>query len=105
MIAAVTDENFEAEVLGHAGLVLVDFHADWCGPCKAMQPVLEQIDADQEELKVASVDIDENPEVTASHSVQSIPTLLLFRDGRIVKQFIGAMPKARLEAELLPEIS
>lgn len=104
-MATVTDESFEAGVLEQAGHVLVDFHAYWCGPCKVMNVVLEQIDAEQDGLRVVGLDTDANPQTIAMFAVRSIPTLLLFRDGRLVRQFIGTMTKPRLEAGLLPEIS
>jgi len=101
----VTDSTFKAEVLEAAGPVLVDFWAPWCGPCRVVHPVLEEIDAEREDLTIVSINTDENPETSAQYDILSIPTLLLFRDGEIAKRVVGAMPKARLEAELEPALA
>ena len=101
----VTDSTFQAEVLEATGPVLVDFWAPWCGPCRVVHPVLEEIDAEREDLKIVSLNTDDNPQTAAKYEVLSIPTLILFRDGEIAKKVIGAMPKARLEAELEPALA
>ena len=101
----VTDATFKSDVLEADGPVLVDFWAPWCGPCRVVHPVLEEIDAEREELKILSLNVDENQQTAAQYEVLSIPTLLLFRNGAIAKKIVGAMPKRRLEAELEPALA
>ena len=94
---AVTDSSFEKEVLRAKGPVLVDFWAEWCGPCKMIAPFLEDLAADKAgQLTVAKVDIDENPQAPTKYRVQSIPTMILFKDGKAVATKIGALPKSKL---------
>src|ERR1700747_2347891 len=101
----VTDATFKTEVLEASEPTLVDFWAPWCGPCRVVHPVLEELDAERSDLRIVSINTDENPEVSAKYEILSIPTLLLFRDGQIAKRVVGAMPKARLEAELEPALA
>ena len=102
----VTDDTFKSEVLEADGPVLVDFWAPWCGPCRVVHPVLEEMDAaERENLKIVSVNVDENQQTADQYEVLSIPTLILFKDGAIAKKVIGAMPKRRLEAELEPALA
>ena len=101
----VTDANFQSEVLEAEGPVLVDFWAPWCGPCRVVHPILEEIDSERDDLKIVSLNTDENQQTTARYEVLSIPTLILFKDGQIAKKVIGAMPKRRLEAELEPALA
>lgn len=92
----VTDKTFEAEVVNAAEPVLVDFHATWCGPCKAMAPALEQVAAEMKgKLKVAKVDVDENPEITQKFRIQAMPTLLILKGGKVAAQHVGAMVQKR----------
>jgi thioredoxin 1 len=101
----VTDANFKSEVLEAEGPVLVDFWAPWCGPCRVVHPVLEEIDAERDDLNIVSINVDENQQTAAQYEVLSIPTMILFKDGAIAKKVIGAMPKRRLEAELEPALA
>ena len=101
----VTDSDFQSEVLEAEGPVLVDFWAPWCGPCRVVHPILEEIDGEREDLKIVSLNTDENQQTTARYEVLSIPTLILFKNGEIAKKVIGAMPKRRLEAELEPALA
>ena len=94
----VTDQSFN-EVISSNTLVLVDFYADWCGPCKKMNPILEEL-SNETGLLVGKLNVDENLKKTFEYSVQSIPTMVLFKDGQPVHRVIGAMPKHRLLKEL-----
>jgi thioredoxin len=97
----VTDSTFADQVLNSDKLVLVDFWAEWCGPCRMVAPVLDEIAAEHSgSLTIAKLDIDENPGTARDYQVMSIPTLILFKGGEPVKQIIGAKPKAALLADL-----
>jgi thioredoxin 1 len=104
-LAEVTDATFQSEVLEADQPVLVDFWAPWCGPCRVVHPVLEEIDAERDDLRIVSLNTDENPEVSAKYDVLSIPTMLLFKDGEIATRLVGARPKARLESEIEPVLA
>ncbi len=95
----VTDESFATDVLGAKGPVLVDFWAEWCGPCKAVGPILEELAGEYgDKLTIAKVNIDENPGVPNNYAVRGIPTLILFKDGKPAATQVGALPKSRLKA-------
>ena len=104
-IKHVTDGDFQAEVLEYEHPVLVDFWAPWCGPCRVVAPVLEEIADERDNLRIVKVNIDENQQTAMNYQILAIPTMVLFRDGQEAKRIQGAMPKKRLEAELEPALA
>lgn len=101
----IDDNEFEAAVLNADKPVLVDFWAEWCGPCHMIAPYVEQIAEEQDSvLKVAKMDLDENPITPGRYGIMSIPTLMLFKDGDVVARITGAMPKDRILAQILPHL-
>jgi len=98
----LTDQNFDQEVTQEKTLpILIDFYADWCGPCKMMAPVIEELASQYEgKIKIAKLDVDKNQAVAAKFNVMSIPTLLFFKNGQVVNQLVGAIPKEQLKKEL-----
>jgi thioredoxin 1 len=104
-IKHVTDGDFEAEVLENEHPVLVDFWAPWCGPCRVVAPVLEEIAGERENLRIVKLNIDENQQTAMNYQILAIPTMVLFRNGQEAKRIQGAMPKKRLEAELEPALA
>jgi thioredoxin 1 len=96
----VTDQSFAEDVLGSDKPVLVDFWATWCGPCKMVAPVLEEIASEHAEITIAKMDIDANPSTPRDYQIMSIPTMILFANGKPVKQIVGAKPKAALLEDL-----
>jgi len=101
----VTDSTFDVEVLEADTAVLVDFWAPWCGPCRVVSPVLAEINAERDDMRVVKLNVDENQQTAIQYEVLSIPTMILFKNGQMVKKLIGAQPKARIEAELEPALA
>ena len=98
LIGAVTDESFDEDVLGSSVPVLVDFWAEWCGPCKQITPILEEIAGEMSErIRVVKLNIDENPNAPARFGVRGIPTLLIFRSGEVIGNKVGAASKSKLK--------
>ena len=96
---AVNDDSFESDVLKASGPVVVDFWAEWCGPCKQIGPALEEIASEMEgKVTIAKVNIDDSPNAPSKYGVRGIPTLLLFKDGEVVSKKVGAAPKGQLQA-------
>ncbi|HWJ99663.1 MAG TPA: thioredoxin [Xanthobacteraceae bacterium] len=97
MVAPVSDKSFQADVLESKEPVLVDFWAEWCGPCRAVAPVLEEVAGELNgKLKIVKLNVDENPETAAKYGIQSIPTLMIFKNGELASRQIGASPKAKI---------
>lgn len=96
-----TDSNFESEVLNSDTPVLVDFWAEWCGPCRMIGPVVEEMAGEYDgKAKIGKVNVDNNPEISVKYGIRSIPALLIFKDGQVVDQIVGAVPKPQLTKQL-----
>ena len=104
-LVQITDAGFEADVVGNAKPVVLDFWAPWCGPCRMMEPVLHEIAEEfADKIVIGKLNVDENPATAQKFDILSIPTLLVFANGEVVKKLVGAMPKKRLLDELAPWI-
>lgn len=99
-IAHLDKNNFDAEVLKNKGIVLVDFFATWCGPCKMTGPIIDQLAEEVKDVKFAKVDVDQNQELSSQYQIFSIPTFLIFKGGEVVGQFVGAQSKEGFLAEI-----
>lgn len=93
----ITKENFEAEVLKASGTVLVDFWATWCGPCRMLSPIVDEVASEHTDVKVGKINVDEQPELAQQFGIMSIPTLIVFRNGQKVNESIGLIPKEKVE--------
>ena len=101
-VVTITKENFEQEVLQRAKPVLLDFWASWCGPCRMLSPVVDEVAEERTDVKVGKVNVDEQPELAGEFGVMSIPTLLVFKGGKLVNQAVGARPKSGVLQLLYP---
>jgi thioredoxin 1 len=101
-IQQVTDATFEADVLRSDKAVVVDFWAPWCGPCRQMEPIFDELAETYDAVKFTKVNVDDNMEISAKYQILSIPTLLVFKGGEVVKTVVGSLPKQRLTCELEP---
>jgi len=105
-IIQINADNWQTEVLSSATPVLVDFWAEWCGPCRAIAPMLEELATELSgKLKIAKVNVDEHPDLAGQFGVRSIPTLLILKNGQVQQQMVGALPKATLKAKLDPYLA
>lgn len=104
MVNQIMDSNFEQEVEGAKGLVLVDFWASWCGPCKMLAPIIEELSNEISEAKFTKVDVDNNPVVSQKFKIASIPTVMVFKDGNLVDTMVGFRPKQEVESMIRKHI-
>ena len=104
-IIEVNDTNFQSEVIESETPVLVDFWAPWCGPCRLVAPVLQEIASQRDDLRIVKLNVDDNQQTAATYGIMAIPTMLLFRNGQPAHRIQGALPKKRLEAELEPALA
>jgi len=96
----INNDNFEKEVVNSKGIVLVDFYAEWCGPCKMVGPIIDELSGTNKDVKFVKVNVDENQETASKYSVFSIPTFLIFKDGKVKSQFVGAQSKENILSEI-----
>ena len=104
-VTDVTDSTFQAEVIESETPVLVDFWAPWCGPCRMVGPVLEEIASEREDVRIVKLNVDENQQTAGKYGVMSIPTMIIFKAGEPAKQIVGAQPKKKLVAEIEPVVA
>lgn len=96
----VTKDDFQKEVIDQKGVVFVDFFAQWCGPCKMTGPIIDQLADEKKEVKFVKIDVDKNPELATTYQIFSIPTFVIFKDGKMISQFVGAHSKEGFEQEI-----
>ncbi|MFA5135956.1 MAG: thioredoxin [Patescibacteria group bacterium] len=99
-VASLSKDTFQQSVLSQKGIVFVDFYADWCGPCKMTAPIIEQLAEEHKDMMFYKVNVDENAEVVSQYSIFSIPTFIIFKDGKVTSQFSGGMGKESFENEI-----
>ena len=99
-VVKLTEKNFEKEVLKAKETVIVDFYADWCGPCKMQSPILDEIAEERANVKVCKINVDEEPEITENYNIMSIPTMMVFKNGDKTKEFVGLTPKEKILDEI-----
>ena len=99
-VVKLTGKNFEKEVLKAKETVIVDFYADWCGPCKMQSPILDEIAKENDKVNVCKINVDEEPEITENYNIMSIPTMMVFKNGDKTKEFVGLTPKEKILDEI-----
>ena len=99
-VLKITEKNFDEEVLQSEKTVLIDFYADWCGPCKMQSPVIDKIAEERQDIKVGKINVDENQDLASRYGIMSIPTLIIIKNGEVLDKFIGLTPKTKIEEKL-----
>ena len=99
-ILKITEDNFKEEVLNSEKTVLIDFYADWCGPCKMQSPIIDKIAEERQDIKVGKINVDENSNLASEYGIMSIPTLVVIKNGEIANKFVGLTPKQKIEESL-----
>ena len=99
-VLVINEENFEKEVLNSDKTAVLDFYADWCGPCKIQSPIIDNLAEEKNNIKVGKINVDDNPELAEKYSIMSIPTILVIKNGEVTNQFVGVTEKEKLEEAL-----
>ena len=100
MVKEINTENFDNEVLAHNGVMVVDFFANWCGPCRKLAPLLEEVESELSNVKFAKINTDENLEMAKKYQVSGLPTLMVFKNGEAVERLVGLMPKSTIVSKI-----